>query len=115
MHSRRCHPDRSALNDASSAWEQAQREGKEHGRGRQRSTASDRTDGVMVSLREQAKTKKEFHLQSAAVRLTYQKSQEKDVWEDFVAFLRENLHHWKAKLWRTTMETNTDLTYYLQL
>ena len=120
--SRKCHPDRGgngehqqAINDAYSAWGQAERDSKERSRGRKPSAANADPGKVMLPLRQQAKAKKDFRFQSAAVLLTYQKFDRKGVWEDFVAYVRESLCRWKAKFWCATMETNTDLTFHLHL
>ena len=121
--SRKAHPDRGGsgehqqtFNDTHAAWEQSQRDAKGRGRGRQRPTATPHdASGVLLTLRAQAKNKKDFRFQSAAVLLTYQKFQARSVWEDFVAHVRENVRHWKARFWRATMETNSDSTFHLHL
>ena len=121
--SRKTHPDRGgsgehqqSLNDTYAAWEKSQRDAKERGRGRQRSTTTSPHDAssVLLPLRAQAKSRKDFRFQSAAVLLTYQRFQT-SVWEDFVANMKEYIRHWKAKFWCATMETNTDSTFHLHL
>ena len=108
--SRKTHPDccgtsghQQTLKDTYSAWGPSQRDAKGRGRRRQPATTTPARDtsGVLLPLRVEPKTKKDFRFESAAVLLTYQKFQARSVRENFVARGREHArrrHHTDAPL-----------------